>query len=57
MVIRLATLREAPNLWQMDLGLGKHIPLLGVRLQFRSELFNILNRAQYGLPLADFVLE
>jgi hypothetical protein len=25
-----------------------------MQLEFRSEVFNLFNRAQYGLPLADF---
>jgi hypothetical protein len=34
--------------------LAKRIPLSErVQMQFRSEFFNIFNRAQYGLPLAD----
>jgi Carboxypeptidase regulatory-like domain/TonB dependent receptor len=46
---------RGPGLWQADLGLAKHIPLTeAVQLQFRTEFFNIFNRAQYGLPLADF---
>jgi hypothetical protein len=46
---------RGPDLWQADFGLSKHIPLSEkVQLQFRSEFFNIFNRAQYGLPLADF---
>jgi hypothetical protein len=45
---------RGPDLWQADLGLSKRIPLTErMQLQFRSEFFNIFNRAQYGLPLAD----
>jgi hypothetical protein len=45
---------RGPNLWQTDLGLAKQIPLSErVQLQFRSEFFNLFNRAQYGLPQAD----
>ena len=45
---------RGPGLWQADLGLGKQMRLTeGAQLQFRSELFNLFNRAQYGLPLAD----
>ena len=45
---------RGPNLWQADLGLAKHLPLTeNMQLEFRSEFFNIFNRAQYGLPLAD----
>lgn len=46
---------RGPGLWQADLGVAKHIPLAEtVQMQFRTEFFNIFNRAQYGLPLADF---
>ena len=45
---------RGPGLWQADMGLSKLIPLTEqYQLQFRSEFFNIFNRAQYGLPLAD----
>ena len=45
---------RAPGLWQMDLSLSRDIELRErARLQFRAELFNIFNRAQYGAPLAD----
>jgi Carboxypeptidase regulatory-like domain/TonB dependent receptor len=45
---------RGPSLWQADLALIKGIPLTErVHLQFRSEFFNIFNRAQYGLPLSD----
>ena len=46
---------HGPGLWQADLGLAKRIPITEQwRLQFRTEFFNIFNRAQYGQPLADF---
>jgi hypothetical protein len=46
---------RGPSLWQADFGLVKHIPLTdALTLQFRTEFFNIFNRSQYGLPLADF---
>ena len=46
---------RGPNLWQVDLGLAKHIPVTErAELEFRSECFNLFNRAQYGQPLADF---
>jgi len=46
---------RGPGLWQADAALSKGIPLReGTRLEFRSEFFNLFNRAQYGLPLADF---
>jgi hypothetical protein len=45
---------RGPNLWQADLGLAKYLPLTeNMQLEFRSEFFNIFNRAQYGLPPAD----
>ena len=46
---------HGPNLWQTDLGLSKRIPLSeAAQLQFRSEFFNLFNRAQYGQPQADW---
>lgn len=48
-------LLRGPGLWQADLGLAKNIPIKETaQLQFRTELFNVFNRAQYGPPLADF---
>lgn len=45
---------RGPDLWQFDLGLAKYIPLTRrMQLEFRSEFFNLFNRAQYGQPLAD----
>jgi hypothetical protein len=45
---------RGPGLWQADFGLAKRILLSErMQMQFRSEFFNIFNRAQYGLPLAD----
>lgn len=45
---------HGPNLWQADLGVAKRIPLTdSVQLQFRGEIFNVFNRAQYGQPLSD----
>jgi hypothetical protein len=45
---------RGPGAWQMDLGIGKHIPVTErVRLEFRAEFFNIFNHPQYGLPQAD----
>ncbi len=45
---------RGPNLWQTDLGLAKRIRLTeSAELEFRSEFFNLFNRAQYGLPQAD----
>jgi hypothetical protein len=45
---------RGPNLWQTDLGLAKRIRITeSAQLEFRSEFFNLFNRAQYGLPQAD----
>jgi hypothetical protein len=45
---------RGPGLWQADLGLSKRIPITErLQMQFRSEFFNVFNRAQYGLPLSD----
>ncbi|WP_182276169.1 TonB-dependent receptor [Granulicella sp. 5B5] len=45
---------RGPSLWQADLALSKIIPLKELaQLEFRGEFFNLFNRAQYGLPLAD----
>lgn len=45
---------RGPNLLQTDIGLAKDISLAEhSHLQFRSEFFNVFNRAQYGQPLAD----
>jgi Carboxypeptidase regulatory-like domain/TonB dependent receptor-like, beta-barrel len=46
---------RGPGLWQADLGLSKRIPLKeSAALRMRGDFFNLFNRAQYGLPLADF---
>jgi hypothetical protein len=45
---------RGPCLLQTDIGLVKDIRLIErAHLLFRSEFFNIFNRAQYGQPLAD----
>ena len=45
---------RGPHLLQTDIGLAKDIRLIEhAHLLFRSESFNIFNRAQYGQPLAD----
>ena len=45
---------RGPSLWQADGGLLKELPLKErLNLQLRAEVFNLFNRAQYGLPLAD----
>ncbi len=47
-------LARGPGAWQMDLGLGKQIPLTeSVHLEFRTEFFNVFNHPQYGLPQSD----
>ncbi len=44
---------RGPGVWQIDLGVGKIIPLTErVQLQFRTEFFNLFNHPQYGLPQA-----
>jgi hypothetical protein len=46
---------RGPGAWQIDVGIGKHIPLTErAQLEFRAEFFNIFNHPQYGLPLSDF---
>ena len=46
---------RGPGAWQIDMGIGKRIPLTEqVRLEFRAEFFNIFNHPQYGLPQATF---
>jgi hypothetical protein len=45
---------RGPGAWQMDFGIGKHIPVTErVAFDFRSEFFNIFNHPQYGLPQSD----
>ena len=42
---------RAPGLWQTDSGLSKRITFRELyQLQFRAEVFNIFNRAQFGAP-------
>ena len=44
---------RGPGTWQIDMGLGKHIPLTErVGMQFRAEFFNIFNHPQLGQPVA-----
>ena len=48
---------RGPVLWQTDLGFVKRIPLSErASLQFRCEAFNLLNRAQYSMPLEEIWL-
>jgi hypothetical protein len=45
---------RGPGQWQADLGLEKRVALTeGLRIDFRTEFFNIFNHPQYGLPQAD----
>jgi Carboxypeptidase regulatory-like domain len=45
---------RGPGAWQIDMGLGKHIPVTErLGLEFRADFFNIFNHPQYGLPQAD----
>jgi hypothetical protein len=45
-------LARAPGIWQMDTALQKRVPLSErVGLNFRAEVFNVFNRAQYGAPI------
>jgi len=47
-------LLRAPGLWQIDLSLGKQARLTErLGLEFRAEMFNLFNRAQYGVPNAN----
>ncbi len=45
---------RGPDIWQTDLALQKQIRLSErFALQFRAEVFNLFNRAQYGSPQND----
>lgn len=45
---------RAPGMWQMDGALAKNISLTErLALQFRVEVFNVFNRAQFGSPQAN----
>jgi len=45
---------RGPDLWQADIALSRRVLLTeSAALRFRGEFFNLFNRAQYGLPLAD----
>ncbi len=42
---------RAPGLEQWDLGISKNFRITeGIKLQFRSEFFNVLNHTNFGLP-------
>jgi hypothetical protein len=44
---------RGPGTWQIDLGIGKRIPLTErMSLDFRSEFFNVFNHPQLGPPQA-----
>ncbi|MGB6384225.1 MAG: TonB-dependent receptor [Terriglobales bacterium] len=46
---------RGPGAWQIDMGLGKQVPITErAGMQFRAEFFNIFNHPQYGLPQATF---
>ena len=48
---------RGPGVWQIDMGMGKEFPLTErVGLQFRTEVFNIFNHPQYGLPNATILV-
>jgi hypothetical protein len=48
---------RGPGAWQIDMGVGKHIALTErLRLEFRTEVFNIFNHPQYGLPQATILV-
>ncbi|MBV8860702.1 MAG: hypothetical protein JO259_02420 [Mycobacterium sp.] len=45
---------RSPGIAQLDLGLSKFLAVTErVRIRLRGDLFNALNRAQYGAPNAD----
>ncbi|HWE53309.1 MAG TPA: TonB-dependent receptor [Bryobacteraceae bacterium] len=45
---------RAPGMWQLDSGIDKTFTIReGIRLQFRSEFFNILNKTNFGPPTAN----
>ena len=45
---------RAPGITQLDVGVSKFVSFTErVRLRLRADLFNVLNRAQYGAPNAD----
>ena len=44
---------RGPGLWQADLGLSKKFRVTErFNLDFRTEVFNLFNRAQYGNPVS-----
>jgi len=50
-------LGRGPSLAQLDIGLTKHFPLgEHSAVEFRSEIFNVFNRSQYGDPSGDITV-
>lgn len=48
---------RGPGAWQIDMGMAKQIPFTErVSLQLRTEVFNIFNHPQYGLPNATILV-
>jgi hypothetical protein len=46
---------RAPRISEVELALAKDVALTeSLRMRFRADAFNVLNRAQYGAPNADF---
>jgi hypothetical protein len=46
---------KGPGQWDWDMGLSKNVPLREqLKLQFRAEFFNSLNRANLGDPITTF---
>jgi hypothetical protein len=45
---------RAPGMWQVDMALGKQTRITErFNIEFRGEVYNLFNRAQYGLPLTN----
>jgi len=45
---------RGPGLWQVDISVGKRTAIReSLNVEFRAELFNLFNRAQYGNPNAN----
>jgi hypothetical protein len=45
---------RAPGISQIDLGLSKYLPITErLHMRLRADMFNALNRAQFGAPNAD----
>ena len=48
---------RGPSVWQIDMGMAKQFLLTErANLQFRTEVFNIFNHPQYGLPNATILV-